>query len=99
MPLQRETYIRIVPYMYVPTGTNVHISVRMYVYHNVYNVDVTIVMVILREYLYCNLSLVIVRTFCELGNVRCSVRTVLVRSRNTTPTPEKKKTLRLKKYL
>ena len=31
----------------------------------------------------------VVRTLDELYNVRCSVRTVLVRSRNTTPTPEK----------
>jgi hypothetical protein len=47
-----------------------------------YNVDVTTMMVILRESLYCNLGLVITRAFCELGNVRCSVRTVLVRCRN-----------------
>ncbi len=40
-------------------------------------------MVILRESLYCNLGLVITRTFCELGNIRYSARTVLlVRSRN-----------------
>jgi hypothetical protein len=30
----------------------------------------------------------VVRTLDELYNVRCSVRTVLVRSRNTTPTPD-----------
>ena len=39
----------------------------------------------------------VVRTLDELYNVRCSVRTVLVRSRNTTPTPEKIRPLRLKK--
>jgi hypothetical protein len=31
------------------------------------------------------MSLVITRTFSEFGNVRCSVRTVLVRSRNSFP--------------
>ena len=39
----------------------------------------------------------VVRTLDELYNVRCSVRTVLVRSRNTTPTPEEILPLRLKK--
>ena len=38
----------------------------------------------------------VVRTLDELYNVRCSVRTVLVRSRNTTPTPEEILPLRLK---
>ncbi len=69
--------------MYVPTGTNVHMNVRMYVYRNVYIVDVTTVMVILRDSLYYNLTLVITHTFCEFGNVRCSVRTALVRGRNS----------------
>ena len=32
---------------------------------------------------------VVNRTFGELENVRCSVRTILVRSRKTTPTPKK----------
>ena len=39
----------------------------------------------------------VVRTLDELYNVRCSVRTVLVRNRNTTPTPEEILPLRLKK--
>ena len=39
----------------------------------------------------------VVRTLDELYNVRCSVRTVLVRSRNTTPTPEEIPPLRLTK--
>ncbi len=38
----------------------------------------------------------VVRTLSELYNVRCSVRTVLARSRNTTPTPEEILPLRLK---
>ena len=38
----------------------------------------------------------VVRTLGELYNVRCSVRTVLVRSQNTTPTPEDILPLRLK---
>ena len=41
----------------------------------------------------------VVRTLDELYNVRCSVRTVLVRSRNTTPTPEEIIPLRLKKTI
>jgi hypothetical protein len=39
----------------------------------------------------------VVRTLGEVYNVRCSVRTVLVRSRNSTPTPEEILPLRLKK--
>ena len=41
----------------------------------------------------------VVRTLGELYNVRCSVRTVLVRSRNTTPTPEEILPLRQKKAI
>ncbi len=38
----------------------------------------------------------VIRTLSEMYNARCSVRTVLVRSRNTTPTPEEILPLRLK---
>ncbi len=43
------------------------------------------------------LEIGVVRTLGGLYNVRCSVRTVLVRSRNATPTPEEIPPLRLKK--
>ncbi len=54
--------------MYVPIGTNIHIDVRMYVLRKVYNVDVIIVMVILQESQYNNMSLDYVN--CGMYGVR-----------------------------